>query len=87
MSDMSKGYRPEQTEGGRQKPEPICTGCNKRPDEIEEYVEAVEGSHLTPADYVRIEEGTYNRANGHFLCTPCYIDAGMPSSPTGWVAP
>jgi hypothetical protein len=28
---------------------------------------------------VREEEGTYNPANGHFLCTHCYIAAGMPS--------
>ena len=37
--------------------------------------------------YVRRGEGTYNRDNGHFLCTPCYIKAGMPSSPRGWRAP
>jgi hypothetical protein len=42
---------------------------------------------MTPDDFVREEEGTFNRSNGHFLCTDCYIAAGMPSSPEGWVAP
>jgi hypothetical protein len=30
------------------------------------------------ADYVRREEGTFNRENGHFLCDRCYISHGMP---------
>jgi hypothetical protein len=66
---------------------PICTGCNKHPDKIEEYIEMAENEEMTPDEYVRHEEGTYNRANGHFLCTMCYIRAGQPSSPRGWVAP
>ena len=37
--------------------------------------------------YVRNEEGTLNPTNGHFLCDSCYIKAGQPSSPTGWVCP
>ena len=70
--------------------EPICTGCNKRPKEIDEYIEAVAGrenKNISPSDYVKTEEGTYNPTNGHFLCTICYIEAGMPSSPEGWKAP
>lgn len=43
--------------------------------------------NMTADQYVRTEEGTYNPANGHFVCTPCYIEIGMPSSPTGWIAP
>jgi hypothetical protein len=70
-------------------PLPICGRCGKRPDEIEEYVEAAsecaDGS--TPDDYVRSEEGTYNKENGHFLCTTCYVEAGVPSSDRGWVCP
>ena len=66
---------------------PICTGCNRHPDEIEEYVEAA-GDALTPDEYVVEEEGTYNPRNGHFLCTHCYIEAGMPTAPgPGWRAP
>ena len=36
---------------------------------------------MTPDAYVRAEEGTYNRENGHFLCTDCYVRASMPSKP------
>jgi len=65
----------------------ICIGCNKEPHEIEEYVDAASDEEMTPEQYVRAEEGTFNRENGHFACTPCYIKMGMPSSPRGWVAP
>jgi hypothetical protein len=68
-------------------PQPVCTGCGRFPGQILEYSKAQTGSKLSPADYVRAEEGTYNYANGHFLCTECYIKAGMPSEPGGWVAP
>lgn len=68
-------------------PDPICTGCNKRPDDIEEYVDMGKAEEMTPDEFVRTEEGTYNKDNGHFLCTECYIRAGQPSSPRGWTAP
>lgn len=70
----------------------ICTGCGKSPSELDEYVSAaseeatrVPGG-ITPDDYCWDEEGTLNRENGHFLCTSCYVAAGMPSSPRGWTA-
>lgn len=68
---------------------PLCTGCNKHPNEIEEYIDGATECEMTPDAYVREEEGTYNHANGHFLCTDCYIKAGMPSLryPAKWVAP
>lgn len=71
----------------RTQPEVICVGCNKRPSQLKEYAELAKELHITPDEYVRKEEGTFNWENGHFLCTPCYIKAGMPSSPTGWKAP
>lgn len=64
-----------------------CSGCGKRPAEIAEYREAAMALGTTPNDYVRTEEGTYNSANEHFLCTECYIAAGMPSALGGWVTP
>lgn len=64
-----------------------CIGCGKAPHEIEEYVEAAADEEITPEQYVSIEEGTFNRDNGHFACTSCYIAMGMPSSPQGWKAP
>jgi hypothetical protein len=69
------------------RPDLLCVGCGKTPSELSEYVGAASGANITPGDYVWQEEGTLNRENGHFLCTSCYIKAGMPSSPRGWVAP
>lgn len=70
-----------------ERPQPICTGCHRRPEDIDEYVISGEETGLTPSEYVIKEEGTLNPVNFHFLCTTCYIRAGMPSSPYGWVAP
>jgi len=69
------------------KPIPICQGCNKFATELDEYIEIAKEEDMTPEEYVRSEEGTYNPRNGHFLCTQCYVNAGMPSSPRGWVCP
>ena len=55
----------------------VCQGCGKRPEELSEYVNNPE-SMDDPLAYVRENEGTYNPANGHFWCTACYIEAGMP---------
>lgn len=67
--------------------DPICTGCKLRPEQISEYVLVAAEYGLTPTDFVLQEEGTLNPANGHFLCTTCYVKAGCPSSPSGWHAP
>jgi hypothetical protein len=37
--------------------------------------------------FVISEEGTYNHLNGHFTCTRCYIEIGMPTGPAGWKCP
>ena len=77
-------------------PEPRCAVCGKRPEEIDEYIEAAAtenadredefaGDHdvpahpITPTDYVRREEGTYNPESFQFFCTSCYIRIGMPN--------
>ena len=59
----------------------------KHPEELSEYVDAATEEGTTPDEYVIKEEGTYNKENGHFLCTVCYWRAGCPSSPRGWKAP
>lgn len=70
------------------RPQAICVGCNKKPNELPEYSDAMTESGLSNDDYVWKEEGTLNMTNGHFLCTPCYIKAGMPSARFGrWFAP
>jgi len=69
------------------RPSLICIGCEKTPNELSEYSPEYTGEDLSPDDYVWKEEGTLNPRNGHFLCTPCYIAAGQPSSREGWYAP
>ncbi len=66
---------------------PVCIGCRKKPIELDEYIEAAEDFQQDVNLYVREGEGTYNDSNGHFLCTDCYVRAGAPSTPNGWVAP
>jgi hypothetical protein len=56
-----------------------CVGCDRVPDEIDEYIEAAKDEGLRhPSQFVRRNEGTYNPDNGHFYCTKCYIKAGQP---------
>lgn len=66
------------------RPELRCAICGKTPEELPEYAPENTGEDLSASDYVWAEEGTLNRETGKFACTPCYIRAGMPSSPTGW---
>lgn len=66
---------------------PVCIGCHKTPEEIEEYIQEAAANDMTPIEFVLAEEGTLNPANNHFACTECYIAMGQPSSPRGWVAP
>ncbi len=61
---------------------PFCIICKKTASELPEYREDLDPGQ-TPEEYVALEEGTYNPSNGHFVCTPCYIDIGMPSSDAG----
>lgn len=70
-----------------QLPEPYDPRCNRKPAQIREYALAAEDCYMTADEYVRREEGTYNQYNGHFLCTACYIAAGMPTTPDGWKCP
>ena len=55
-----------------------CKVCNRVPGKIQEYVDGGSDENITPVDYVRYNEGTYNKACGHFYCTMCYIAVGMP---------
>jgi hypothetical protein len=55
-----------------------CCGCDRTPDEIGEYIGMAEEEGITPEQFVRAEEGTFNPVTLHFWCTDCYIKAGMP---------
>lgn len=57
---------------------PICIGCDKRPHQIQEYLDMAAEDMMTPDEWVKGEEGTYNSTNGHFYCTECYVKAGSP---------
>lgn len=57
---------------------PMCFECGKAPSELTEYVTAAREYEITPDEYVRREEGTYNPQTGFFWCTECYIKIGMP---------
>lgn len=65
----------------------VCAGCGLCPDELPGYVGAAREEEVSPDEYVWQEEGTLNRVTGKFLCDMCYINAGMPTSPTGWTVP
>lgn len=72
-------------------PKPVCIECNQNGHNISEYKVAVldeleydeeipSGNELREAvdNYIRREEGTYNRNNGHFWCTECYCKLNCP---------
>lgn len=63
--------------------DPSCKTYAKDMNHLDAYLNPGQSRE----DYVKNEEGTYNRSNGHFLCDDCYIKIGCPSSPTGWVCP
>lgn len=70
----------------------VCQGCKKTPEQLEEvqiYLDedGTFDGFATESEFIWNMEGTLNRDNGHFLCNDCYIQAGMPSSPFGWVCP
>lgn len=63
--------------------DPSCNTFARDMDYIDFYKEPDE----TRVDFIMRNEGTYNSFNGHFLCDECYIEAGMPTAPNGWVCP
>lgn len=69
------------------RPELMCAGCQKHPNDLAEYAPEQTGEDMTPSAYVWKEEGTLDRRTGHFLCTKCYVEWGMPTGPYGWTAP
>lgn len=74
-------------EQGDNPAKPICVGCARVPSEIDGYTSMLDDWDGDADSYVIENEGTYNRQNGHFLCDPCYIKNGCPSSPRGWKCP
>jgi hypothetical protein len=66
--------------------DPYDPYCKRFWDEIEGLeFQAEFGGYTSAYEYV-LDDGTFNRVNGHFACDECYIRIGQPSSPSGWVA-
>lgn len=55
-----------------------CAECGLTPCQLSEYADEAEHEGITPDEYVRREEGTFNRVTGNFWCTECYCKIGMP---------
>jgi hypothetical protein len=89
------GRRPEQI-GGYVMPT-LELFCPDPPEDLKIPIEEFAAAHWAAADpeervaavrrYVRVQEGTLNPRTGAFACDECYIIAGMPSSPKGWIVP
>ena len=61
----------------------VCRKCGRWPHEIDEYVDFAREEGITPEEYVKQEEGTFNELTGEFYCTDCYIAVGMPLGKAG----
>lgn len=55
----------------------ICSGCDTVPSQLTEYQEEAKAEGITPDEFVWRYESTVNKANGHFLCTNCYLGWGL----------
>lgn len=49
-----------------------CEFCLRKPSEIEDYIVAADECDLSPNEYVKKEEGSYNRSTKTFCCPTCY---------------
>lgn len=56
-----------------------CKGCNKHPEDLDEYIEMGKIEGMTPEAFVIKEEGSLNKETGLFYCTDCYIQIGCPT--------
>jgi hypothetical protein len=55
-----------------------CAGCHHEPHQLSEFIFAAKDENMTPEEYIKTEEATFNVDNNLFYCTACYIKAGMP---------
>ena len=73
----------EQETGWREPAQEVqieCIVCKKSPNEIDEYIDYGKRENMTPTEFVKSEEGTFNRfLKNKFYCTSCYIKAGQPA--------
>ncbi|CDQ17972.1 hypothetical protein [Halobacillus karajensis] len=55
-----------------------CIRCQREPKEIQEYVDQANEMEMSPHEYVRMDEGTYDIRTDMFCCTKCYVQMGAP---------
>ena len=67
--------------------EPFDPYCKRKASDIPDVQAYAEAAELSPAAWVRSEEGTFNEASNHFACDECYIRLGMPVAIPRWVCP
>lgn len=60
-----------------------CIDCGKKPEEIKYIVNNAKADKVTPDEWIKENEGTFNRENNKFYCDPCYIAAGTPLGKAG----
>lgn len=73
---------------------PYCPGCKKQAPEIASVQQFATEFGMSPEEFVRVEEGTYNPGNEHFLCDDCFIRIEIAAgrrlagpNDTRWVCP
>jgi hypothetical protein len=59
------------------KQEPYCRYCEKHASEILEYRMFAAEEGISPEEYIKEQEGTYDEDSNTFVCTDCYIRRGM----------
>lgn len=55
-----------------------CKGCGKQPSEIPSVSYFAECENMTPDEFIKKLEGTYNPKTNLFYCDECYIRLGTP---------
>lgn len=55
-----------------------CKLCGLEPHELKSVNKFAKENGMTPEEFVRELEGTYNKETELFYCDDCYIKLGMP---------
>lgn len=57
----------------------ICAGCGRDPAVIGEYIVQALFENMTEQEFVVRYDRTYIPETGEFLCSSCYVKAGIPN--------
>lgn len=56
-----------------------CVICNRKPDQIEEYVELGHRLKMAPSIALEQEDATYDPETNFFCCGECFENIGSPT--------